>query len=75
MVDIINSTCIVASNAQLVKSTNVEVVIKIVKFSLKLTTIEFFKKLMTQCNIILKLRILLVINIIFPFQMKIILST
>lgn len=75
MVDIINSTCIVASNAQLVKSTDVEVVIKIVKFWLKLTTIEFFKKLMTQCNIILKLRILLVINIIFPFQMKIILST
>ena len=75
MVDIINSTCIVASNAQLVKSTDVEVVIKIVKFWLKLTTIEFFKKLITQCNIILKLRILLVINIIFPFQMKIILST
>ena len=75
MVDIINSTCIVASNAQLVKSTHVEVIIKIVKFWLKLTTIEFFKKLITQCNIILKLRILLVINIIFPFQMKIILST
>ena len=75
MVDIINSTCIVASNAQLVKSTDVEVVIKIVKFWLKLTTIEFFKKLVTQCNIILRLRILLVINIIFPFQMKIILST